>query len=153
MFSHVHNFVQFNSPVIVISGHVICVTYAIPQKYLSIYGRRCHKTTLRTIFWVRFFFFKYLLWLWLKWCLVRLVFITGITSFLLYAKETEIRGQMFFAESTHEALPPISQIQSASAVDFHAGKNWHLIYCKMWLDSIVETWWILTFIMHETPNS
>lgn len=51
-----------------------------------------------------------------------ILFFLGITSFLLYAKETEIRGQMFSPQSTHEALPPISQIQSASAVDFHAGK-------------------------------
>ena len=46
---------------------------------------------------------------------------TGITSFLLYAKETEIRGQMFTPQSNLEALAPISQIQSASAVDFYAG--------------------------------
>ncbi|XP_053386538.1 low-density lipoprotein receptor-related protein 1-like isoform X2 [Mercenaria mercenaria] len=47
----------------------------------------------------------------------------GIKSFLLYAKETEIRGQKFDALSTQEALPPISQIQSASAVDFLASED------------------------------
>ncbi|WAR10070.1 LRP1-like protein, partial [Mya arenaria] len=54
----------------------------------------------------------------------------GITSFLLYAKETEIRGVMFKSGDDQEALPPISQIQSLSAVDFHAEDD--MIY---WVDT------------------
>ena len=48
---------------------------------------------------------------------------TGIKSFLLYAKETEIRGQLFQTKERTQALAPISKILSASAVDFHAGKT------------------------------
>ena len=50
--------------------------------------------------------------------------VIGIKSFLLYAKETEIRGQLFERQST-QALAPISKILSASALDFHAGKAEH----------------------------
>ena len=47
----------------------------------------------------------------------------GIKSFLLYAKETEIRGHMFTTDEQTQALAPISNIDSASAIDFHAGKT------------------------------
>ncbi|XP_060590385.1 low-density lipoprotein receptor-related protein 1-like isoform X5 [Ruditapes philippinarum] len=58
----------------------------------------------------------------------------GIKSFLLYAKENEIRGQKFEPLSTQEALPPISQIQSASAVDFLASED-----TIFWVDTKANT--------------
>ncbi|KAL4217126.1 Exosome complex protein [Mactra antiquata] len=58
----------------------------------------------------------------------------GIRSFLLYARETEIRGQKFAPMSTQEALPPISQIQSASAIDFLASED-----TIFWVDTKANT--------------
>ncbi|XP_052236453.1 prolow-density lipoprotein receptor-related protein 1-like isoform X3 [Dreissena polymorpha] len=58
----------------------------------------------------------------------------GITSFLLYAKETEIRGQTFLDTNQDEALPPISQIQALSAIDFHAADD--MIY---WVDTTTNS--------------
>ena len=48
-------------------------------------------------------------------------YLTGIESFLMYATETEIHGIQFDINQTDEALPLISQISMATAVDFHAG--------------------------------
>ncbi|KAL3854930.1 hypothetical protein ACJMK2_014165, partial [Sinanodonta woodiana] len=47
----------------------------------------------------------------------------GIKSFLLYAKESEIRGISFDKNDSVDALPPISKIQLASAVDFYAAND------------------------------
>ena len=55
---------------------------------------------------------------------------TGIESFLMYATETEIHGIQFDINQTDEALPLISQISMATAVDFHA--EMEHIY---WMDS------------------
>ena len=49
---------------------------------------------------------------------------TGSTSFLMYSSLTEIRGvSLASADDTASALPPISKIKSAFAIDFDASKS------------------------------
>ncbi|VDI33223.1 low-density lipoprotein receptor-related protein 1 (alpha-2-macroglobulin receptor) [Mytilus galloprovincialis] len=59
---------------------------------------------------------------------------TGIESFLMYATETEIHGIQFNDEETAEALPLISKISMAKAIDFHVDGD-HIY----WMDSKTQS--------------
>ncbi|KAK6165881.1 hypothetical protein SNE40_022703 [Patella caerulea] len=57
----------------------------------------------------------------------------GITSFMLFATDSQIQG-FSVNNSGQVALPPVSKISLASAIDFHAAD--HFIY---WIDSNART--------------
>ena len=59
-------------------------------------------------------------------------YLTGIESFLMYATEKDIHGILFDINQTDEALPLISRISMAKAIDFHAGN-----YLSFHLDKMI----------------
>ena len=55
--------------------------------------------------------------------LYQFFFCLGINSLIIYSAASEIRGITYDPNNSTEALPFISQIQKATALDFHAGKG------------------------------
>jgi hypothetical protein len=55
--------------------------------------------------------------------IIQFLSVLGIDSLIIYSAVSEIGGITYDPTNSTEALPFISQIQKATAIDFHAGEK------------------------------